>query len=68
MEGRKRIGALSSIWRNNAMSTEAKLGLFKGVVVPTVMYGCEARTLQARDTQRIEALEMKSLRMVRGVA
>ena len=36
------------------------------VVVPTLVYGCEAWVLKERDKSRVQAMEMKVLREVAG--
>ena len=60
-EGEKIGGALRAVWRNKRMSMDAVKGLYKVVVVPTVMYGSEAWVLNARDVSKLEAIEMRCL-------
>ena len=41
--------------------------VYNAVVVPTLVYGCEAWVLKERDKSRVQAMEMKVLRGVAGV-
>jgi len=66
-EGAKVLGALRGVWRKRDLSVEAKMGMFEGIVVPSVLYGCEAWALNAWSRKRIEVLEMKCLRTITGV-
>ena len=52
---------------NKELSKEAKLIVYNAVVVPTLVYGCEAWVLRERDKMRLQAMEMKVLREVAGV-
>lgn len=49
------------------MSLQAKIGMFEGIVVPTVLYGCESWALNAEERKRIEVMEMRCLRTICGV-
>jgi len=44
-EARMVSGALQKLWKNLNMSMEAKVGMYEGIVEPTLLYGCEAWTL-----------------------
>ena len=62
------VGALREpIFGNNELSKEAKLTVYNAVVVPTLVYGCEAWVLRERDKMRLQAMEMKVLRGVAGM-
>jgi len=56
--GRKVMTNLDSILirRNTTLST--KLCLFKALVFPVVMYGCESWTVKKAECQRIDAFEL----------
>ena len=46
---------------------QSKMGLVEGIFLPTVLYGCETWSLNAREQKRVEVMEMKALRAVCGV-
>ena len=52
---------------NRKQSSEAKMTVYNAVVVPTLVYGCEAWVLKDRDKTRLQAAGMKVLRRVVGV-
>ena len=66
-EGAKILGALRSVWKETSVSRQAKMGMYESIVVPTVMYGCEAWALNAKERKKLEVLEMKCLRTIAGV-
>ena len=56
------VGALREpVFGNKELSKEAKLRVHSVVVVPTLVYGCEAWILKERDKSRVQAMEMKVL-------
>ena len=57
-------GALKTIIAHKNMSTEAKMALHNGVLVPTLMYGSEAWTWQKKDETKLNAVEMRSQKNV----
>ena len=61
------VGALREPIFGNKLSKEAKLTVYNAVVVPTLVYGCEAWVLKERDKMRLQAMEMRVLRGVAGV-
>ena len=62
------VGALREpIFGNKELSKEAKLTVYNAVVVPTLVYGCEAWVLKERDKMRLQAMEMKDFRELVGV-
>ena len=66
-EARKVSGALQKLWKNRNMSMEAKVGMYEGIVEPTLLYGCEAWTLNVHERRKVEAVEMSCLRSICGV-
>ena len=48
--------------------TAAKLRMVNAIVIPTLMYGCEAWALQARHKGRIRATQMRVLRWIQGMS
>merc|ERR1712090_13213 len=66
-EARKVSGVLQKLWKNRNMSMEAKVGMYEGIVEPTLLYGCEAWTLNVHERRKVEAVEMSCLRSICGV-
>ena len=71
----QRIGmAATTVWAlrepvfgNKELCKEAKSRVYKAVVVPTLVFGCEAWVLKKRAKSRVQAIEMKVLKGVAGV-
>ena len=66
-EARKAAGALGSLWKRRNISREAKVGMFEGIVEPSLMYGSEVWVLNKSERKKIEAVEMNCLRSICGV-
>ena len=66
-EGCKVLGALKSVMRCRTLEMEAKRGLYKVVVLPTVLYGAETWGVRAEERRRLNVFEMKCLRSMAGV-
>ena len=56
-----------TVFGNRELSREAKMTVYNAVVIPTMVYGCEAWVLKDRDKTRLQAAEMKVLKRVVGV-
>ena len=62
------VGALRrTVFGNRELSSEAKMTVYNAVVVPTLVYGCEAWVSKDRDKTRLQATEIEALRRVVGV-
>ncbi|CAH1277626.1 Hypp9718 [Branchiostoma lanceolatum] len=48
---RTALSSLETIWKDRALQISTKLRVQKALVWPVVIYGCEAWTLHAKDTQ-----------------
>ena len=66
-EARKACGALKDLWKKRHISREAKVGMYEGIIEPSLLYGCEAWTLKLHERKRIEAVEMNCLRNICGL-
>ena len=66
-EARRAWGAMKDVWKKRHISREAKVGMYEGIIEPTLLYGCEAWVMKARDRKRVEAVEMNCLRNICGV-
>ena len=49
---------LDSIFRSRDITLLTKVRLFKAMVFPVVMYGCESWTVKKAECQRIDAFEL----------
>jgi len=56
--GRKVMANLDSIFKSRDITLPTKVCLFKAVVFPLVMYGCESWTVKKAEHQRIDAFEL----------
>ena len=56
--GRKSITNLDSILKSRDITVPTKSHLFKAVVFPVVMYGCESLTMKKAEHRRIYAVEL----------
>lgn len=52
-ERAKVLGTLRA-WKEKSLSARANMGLFEGIVIPTAVYGCESRALNAKDRKRVD--------------
>ena len=57
-EAKKAWGALKDVWKKRHISHEAKVGMYEGIIEPSLLYGCEVWTLKVRERKRMEAVEM----------
>ena len=53
---------LKNMWRSNTISRKTKLRLYKTLVVPVLLYGCETRKMNKADDKAIDILHNKCLR------
>ena len=60
--GRKAITNLDSILNRRDISLPTKVHLFKAMVFPVVMHGCESWTIKKAEHRRIDAFELWCLR------
>ena len=56
--------SLDSIFKSRAITLLTKVHLFKAMVFPVVMYGCESWTVKKAEHQRIDAFEVWCWRRV----
>ena len=66
-EARKAWGALKDVWKKRHISREAKVGMYEGIIEPSLPYGCETWVLNVCDRKRMEAVEMNCLRNICGL-
>ena len=56
--GRKVMTNLDGIFKNRDITLPTKVHLFKAMVFPVVMYGCESWTAKKAECRRINAFEL----------
>ena len=56
--GRKAMANLDSILKSKDITLPTKVHLFKAMVFPVVMYGCESWTIKKAEHQRTNAFEL----------
>src|SRR5574337_474338 len=56
--GRKVMTNLDSIFKSRDITLPTKVRLFKAMVFPVVMYGCESWTVKKDERRRIDAFEL----------
>ena len=56
--GRKAMTNLDSILKSRDITLSTKVYIFKAMVFPVVMYGCESWTIKKSECQRIDAFEL----------
>merc|ERR1712002_376084 len=45
-EARRARGALKDVWKKRHISREAKVGMYEGIIEPSLLYGCETWVLK----------------------
>ena len=58
LHGRKDMTNLDSILKSRDITLLTKVGLFKAMAFPVVMYGCESWTVKKAERRRIDAFEL----------
>ena len=56
--GRKAMTNIDSILKNRDINLPTKVRLFKAMVFPVVIYGCESWTIKKTECRRIDAFEL----------
>ena len=56
--GKKVMTNLDSIFKSRDITLLTKVRLFKAMVFPVVMYGCESWTVKKAESQRIDAFQL----------
>ena len=62
--GRKVMTNLDSISKSRDITLSTNIRLFKAMVFPVVMYGCESWTIKKAESQRIVAFELRCWRRI----
>ena len=62
------MARLKTIWRDRNITFGAKVKLQRALVIPIMVYACEAWTLNTDQQRRIQAVEMRCLRRLLGIS
>ncbi len=60
------MASLNKIWRSRHLPRGTKVEVFKRLVVPSLLYGCEAWTLTSRLKARLNSFGTANLRRILG--
>lgn len=66
MKGSKAVGTLSKLWKSKDLSRAAKVRIYRTVIRPTVLYGCETWVLTKKEELKLDIWERKILRKIFG--
>ena len=66
MKGRCVLGATACIAKNQNISKNARLAVRSGILLPTLMYGSEAWTVNESEISKVHTVEMDFLRSMIG--
>jgi hypothetical protein len=66
MQGNRCFYALKHLFTSSLVSRNTKLRLFKTIIRPIVMYGCETWSLTQKQDERLATFERKVLRSICG--
>ena len=64
---KKAWGTLKDGWKKRHISREAKVGMYEGIIEPSLLYGCEVWSPKVHERKRMEAVEMNRLRNICGL-
>ena len=63
----RNVGMLYPLLRDKFVPRECKITVYNTILKPIIMYGCEAWSLTTKTESKIQAAEMRVLRLVKGV-
>ncbi len=63
----KVMSDLNNIWKNKNIKNETKMRLYRSLILPIALYGCEAWTLRSAEEKQLLVFEMATLRKILGV-
>ena len=62
------LRTLDKVWKSTKASIPTKIRLYKSLVQPIALYGCEAWTLRKEEENMLLVFEMTALRRIMGVS
>ena len=60
------MGSLKRVWRSRHLPRRTKVEVFKRLVLPSLLYGCETWTLTAKLKARLDSFGTANLRRILG--
>ena len=67
-EGNRALEALKGVMSNRGLGIKAKKCAYDVVIIPTALYGAEAKSMRSAERRKVNVLEMKCLRSLAGVS
>ncbi|KAJ4426655.1 hypothetical protein ANN_26453 [Periplaneta americana] len=64
--GNIKIGILANTWEQHLLSKNLKVRIYKTIILPVVLYGCETWTLTLREEHGLRVFENKVFRKIFG--
>ena len=61
------MGSIERCMAKEAYISKAKVGMYEGIIEPSLLYGCEMWSLKVHERKREEAVEMNCLRNICGL-
>ena len=61
------MGSIERHGKKRHISRETKVGMYEGIIEPSLLYGCEVWSLKVREGKKMEADEMNCLRNICGL-
>ena len=61
-------GQMTRIFKNKTVNIDAKVALYKTIIIPSLCYQCQTWTMTAQDKRKIVPAEMTCLRRILGVS
>lgn len=58
----------NSVWKRKEISVKTKMQLYRSIILPTLLYGCESWTLPKTSLKPLEKFQMKCLRNILGLS
>ena len=55
------------VWSERGISTKTKVSVYRAVVLPTLLYGCETWTCYSRHLKKLDQFHLRSLRKILGI-
>ena len=54
----------SSVWSERGISVKTKVSVYRVVVLPTLLYGCESWTCYSRHLKKVDQFQLRCLRKI----
>jgi hypothetical protein len=58
--------SVQNLWSSSLLSKNIKIKIYKTIILPVVLYGCESWSLTLREEGRLRVFENKVLRRIFG--